>query len=206
MKYLLAISRSIDAINQTLGRLMAWLILVAVLVSATNAVIRKALNVSSNAWLEVQWILFGTVFLICASWTLIANEHIRIDIVNLQLPKRLRGWIDLVGHALFLIPMCALMLETSWPFFLRSLALNEQSTNAGGLPVYPSKFLIPLAFALLLAQAISELIKRLAMMRGAIPDTLGSGGHHAAAEAEAERIRLAAEAEAARHDEKVPSK
>ncbi|KAB2916353.1 MAG: TRAP transporter small permease subunit [Hyphomicrobiaceae bacterium] len=194
MKGLIGLSRIIDAINRLLGRVVAWLLLVAVLVSAVNAIVRKALNVSSNAWLEVQWILFGAVFLLCAAWTLLSNEHIRIDIVNGALPKRAQNWIEVVGHTLFLIPMCLVLVATGWPFFLRSLGVNEQSTNAGGLPIYPSKFLIPLAFAILLIQAMSELIKRVAIMRGRLAESAVAGGHHAAAEAE--RVLKAAQEEA----------
>ena len=134
--------------------------------SAANATVRKVFNTSSNSWLEIQWILFGAVFLLCSGWTLLSNEHIRIDIVNSMLPKRVRDWIDVIGHLFFLIPVSLLLAYLGWPFFWRSLMQNEQSTNAGGLPVYPSKFLIPLAFTLLLIQGLSELIKRIAIMQG----------------------------------------
>ena len=191
------LSQSIDRINTWIGSNVAWLILLAVLVSTVNAVIRKLFNVSSNAWLEIQWILFGAVFLLCAPWTLMLNEHIRIDIVNSLLAKKTKHWIDVIGHWFFIVPICLVMLYTGIPFFWRSLLQNEQSTNAGGLPVYPAKFLIPLAFFLLLAQGISELIKRRAIMKGMLEDTTSGGGHHAAAEAEAERLvkALAEEAE-----------
>ncbi len=184
----LGLSQSIDSMNAWIGRNVAWMILVAVLVSAANAIVRKVFNTSSNSWLEIQWILFGAVFLLCAPWTLMLNEHIRIDIVNSMLSKRLRNWIDVIGHWFFIVPICLVMLYTGVPFFYRSLMQNEQSTNAGGLPVYPAKFLIPLAFLLLLAQGISELIKRRAIMKGMMEDTSSGGGHHAAAEAEAERL------------------
>ena len=184
----LGLSQSIDSMNSWIGRNVSWMILVAVLVSAANAIVRKVFNTSSNSWLEIQWILFGAVFLLCAPWTLMLNEHIRIDIVNSLLSKRLRNWIDVIGHWFFIVPMCLVLLYTGVPFFYRSLMQNEQSTNAGGLPVYPAKFLIPLAFLLLLAQGISELIKRRAIMKGMMEDTSSGGGHHAAAEAEAERL------------------
>ncbi len=198
LKPALGLSRAIDNMNTWIGRNAAWLILLAVLVSTVNAIIRKVFNVSSNAWLEIQWILFGAVFLLCAPWTLLVNEHIRIDIVNSLLSKRIRNFIEVVGHWFFIVPICLVMLYTSIPFFLRSLGQNEQSTNAGGLPVYPAKFLVPLAFTLMLAQGISELIKRRAIMKGMLEDTTSGGGHHAAAEAEAERLvkALAEEAEA----------
>jgi TRAP-type mannitol/chloroaromatic compound transport system permease small subunit len=171
---------------------MSWLIVVAVLVSTTNAIIRKVFDQSSNAWLELQWVLFGAVFLLCTPWTLLSNEHIRIDIVNSQFPKRVRDWIDVFGHLVFLLPLTIVMTWVSWPFFLRSFSIKEQSLNAGGLPQWPAKFLIPLAFFLLFWQGISELIKRVAIIRGELQDTSSGGGHHAAAEAEAERLLAAA--------------
>lgn len=189
MKGLLVISRTIDRINGWIGRWVAWLILAAILISAGNAIVRKLFDTSSNAWLELQWWLFGAVFLLCASWTLSSNEHIRIDIVNNHLPRSARNIIDVIGHTLFLIPMCLVILYTAIPFFLRSYEQNEQSSNAGGLPLYPPKFLIALGFALLLLQGISELIKRIAIMKGDLDDTAsGGGGHLASAEAEAKRL------------------
>jgi len=170
LKALLPITRLIDAMNTWLGRRLSWLILAAVLVSAVNATIRKIFDTSSNSWLELQWVLFSAVFLLCSPWTLLANEHIRIDIVNQLLPKAVRNWIDTIGHAFFLMPLCVIMITTGIPFFLRSYEINEQSGNAGGLPQWPSKALVMIAFTLLLAQAVSELIKRVAVMRDLIPD------------------------------------
>ncbi|MBB6168294.1 TRAP-type mannitol/chloroaromatic compound transport system permease small subunit [Chelatococcus composti] len=167
---LLAISRAIDAVNTRIGRWLAWLIVVAIAISAVNAVIRKAFDISSNAWLELQWVLFGAVFLLCSPWTLIVNEHIRIDVVHARLSARVRQWIELFGTIFFLLPLCIVMLLTSIPFAERSYAINEQSLNAGGLPQWPAKMLVPLGFALLLVQAISELIKRIAVLRGDIDD------------------------------------
>jgi TRAP-type mannitol/chloroaromatic compound transport system permease small subunit len=185
---LLAISRVIDAVNTRIGRWFSWLILITVLVSAGNATIRKVFNASSNSWLELQWVLFSVVFLLCSPWTLLSNEHIRIDIVNNLLPKRVRNAIDLLGHGLFLLPLCIVMIITSYPFFVASLRINEQSPNAGGLPQWPAKALPLIGFTLLFAQAISELIKRIAIMRGKLADTPSGGGHHAAAEEEAKRL------------------
>jgi TRAP-type mannitol/chloroaromatic compound transport system permease small subunit len=186
---LLAFSRIIDAVNTVIGRWLSWLILLAIAVSATNATVRKVFDTSSNAWLELQWVLFGVVFLLCSPWTLRVNEHIRIDIVNNLFPERVRNWIDVIGHAFFLLPLTIVMIVTSLPFFLRSYGFNEQSMNAGGLPVWPAKGIILLGFILLFFQAISELIKRIAVMQGRIPDPYRSGGGHlAAAEAEAERL------------------
>ncbi len=196
MKTLLRFSRAVDTFNTRVGQLVAWAILAAILISAANATVRKVFNTSSNSWLEIQWILFGAVFLLCAAWTLLSNEHIRIDIVNGALPKRVRDWIDVIGHLFFLIPTALLLTYLGWPFFWRSLMQNEQSTNAGGLPVYPSKLLIPLAFTFLFVQGLSELIKRIAIMRGDLEDTISGGGHHAAAEAEAQRVIQVAREEA----------
>ena len=188
MKGLLAFSRTVDRLTEWIGRKVAWLAVAAIVVSAGNATVRKVFDTSSNAWLELQWWLFGAVFLLCASWTLSSNEHIRIDIVNNYLPRSARNTIDVVGHVLFLMPVCLVILYTSVPFFWRSLMQNEQSSNAGGLPLYPPKALIALGFALLLVQGVSELIKRIAIMRGDLRDTASGGGHHAATEAEARRL------------------
>jgi TRAP-type mannitol/chloroaromatic compound transport system permease small subunit len=187
LRALLALSRVIDAVNFRIGKFLAWLILAAVLVSATNAVIRKLFDTSSNAWLELQWVLFGMVFLLCSPWTLMSNEHIRIDIVNNQLPRPARNWIDVMGHTFFLLPLCIVMVVTAGPFFLRSFELNEQSMNAGGLPQWPPKGVVLIGFFLLLLQGVSELIKRIAVMRGLIPDPYAGTPHHPA-EAEAERL------------------
>jgi TRAP-type mannitol/chloroaromatic compound transport system permease small subunit len=194
MQGLLSISRVIDAMNTAIGKAVSWLILVAVIISAGNAVVRKVFNSSSNSWLEAQWYLFGAVFLLCAAWTLLANEHIRIDVVNSHFSRRTRNWIDVVGHALFLIPFCILILIDSWPFFLKSYLQNEQSMNAGGLVVWPAKVLVVIGFALLLIQGFSELIKRIAIMRGELEDVHG-GGHHEMAEAEAARLLEVAKAQ-----------
>lgn len=195
MDALLKLSRGIDALNTQLGKKVAWLILVAVLVAAINAIIRKVFNISSNAWLELQWVLFGAVFLICASWTLLAKEHIRIDIVNSHFPRTVRRWIDLIGHVLFLMPFCIIMIIHGWPFFTRSYAVNEQSLSAGGLPQWPAKALVVIGFTLLLAQGISEAIKQVGIMQGLVEDDETVAGHAAAAEAEAERLLAQAKAD-----------
>jgi TRAP-type mannitol/chloroaromatic compound transport system permease small subunit len=170
VRALLKLSGIIDGINVRIGQWVAWLVLVAVLVSAANATVRKIFDTSSNAWLELQWVLFSAVFLLCAPWTLKDNEHIRIDIINNLMPQRLRNSIDIVGHAFFLLPLCVVMVVTGIPFFLRSWEVNEQSSNAGGLPQWPAKSLVMIGFALLLLQGLSELIKRIAIVRGLIPD------------------------------------
>ena len=186
MQTLLKMSRGIDAFTRWTGKRVAWLILVAVVVSAVNAIVRKVLDTSSNSWLELQWVLFSVVFLLCSPWTLLDNEHIRIDIVNQMLPKRARSIIDVIGHVFFLLPLTVIMIITGVPFFLNSLEINEQSGNAGGLPQWPAKSLIMIGFTLLLVQGLSELIKRIAVMRGLIPDPHASQVH--AIEAEVEHL------------------
>jgi len=170
LQSLLNLSRGIDVFTRWTGKRLAWLIVAAVIISAVNAIIRKTFDTSSNSWLELQWVLFSIVFLLCSPWTLLDNEHIRIDIVNNALPKTVRNVIDVVGHLFFLIPLCIVMIITGVPFFQRSFHINEQSGNAGGLPQWPAKSLIMIGFAFLLFQAISELIKRIAVMRGLMPD------------------------------------
>jgi TRAP-type mannitol/chloroaromatic compound transport system permease small subunit len=184
LKTLLPVSRVVDAINTWIGKRLAWLILAAVVVSAANATVRKIFDTSSNSWLELQWVLFSIVFLMCSPWTLLSNEHIRIDIVNNLLPKRVRDSIDVVGHTFFLLPLCMVMIITGVPFFLVSFGQNEQSGNAGGLPQWPSKALIMIAFILLLAQCLSELVKRIAIMRNLIPDPHENQQHTLEAEVE----------------------
>jgi TRAP-type mannitol/chloroaromatic compound transport system permease small subunit len=186
VRALLKLSGVIDAANTQIGKWCAWAVFAAVAVSAANATVRKAFDTSSNAWLELQWVLFSAVFLMCACWTLRDNEHVRIDIVNNLLPRRLRNMIDIVGHAFFLLPLTIIIIATSIPFFLRSFRINEQSTNAGGLPQWPAKSLIFIGFAMLFAQAISELVKRIAIARGLIPDPHATQVH--ALEAEVEHV------------------
>jgi TRAP-type mannitol/chloroaromatic compound transport system permease small subunit len=170
LQALLKLSRGIDAFTRWTGKRLAWLILLAVVISAGNAIMRKTFDISSNSWLELQWVLFSIVFLMCSPWTLLDNEHIRIDIVSNALPKSVRNVIDVVGHTLFLMPLCIVMIITGGPFFMRSFEVNEQSGNAGGLPQWPAKSLVIIGFVFLLVQGISELIKRIAVMRGIIPD------------------------------------
>jgi TRAP-type mannitol/chloroaromatic compound transport system permease small subunit len=186
LQSLLKLSRGIDAFTRWTGKRLAWLILLAVIVSAVNAIVRKVFDTSSNSWLELQWVLFSIVFLLCSPWTLLDNEHIRIDIVNQMLPKRVRDSIDVVGHVAFLMPLCAIMIITGGPFFMRSVEINEQSGNAGGLPQWPAKSLIIIGFTFLLVQGVSELIKRIAVMRGVIPDPHAS--QVSALEAEVEHL------------------
>lgn len=179
MRPLLALSRGIDALNAWIGRTAAWLVLAAVVVSAANAVSRKLFSLSSNAWLELQWYLFGAVFMLGAAWTLRLNEHVRIDILSSHLSKRSRDRLDVAGHLLFLFPFVLIHIDTGWPFFINSFWSGEVSTNAGGLIIWPAKFVVVAGFVLLLLQGVSELIKRVAILRGIIPDEGRSGGHAA---------------------------
>jgi TRAP-type mannitol/chloroaromatic compound transport system permease small subunit len=170
MKVLLSISRAIDALNEHVGRMTYWLILVAVLVSAGNAVVRYSLNTSSNAWLEIQWYLFSFVFLFCAGYTLRHNQHVRIDILTAHLSGRKKAWIDIFGTIFFLLPMAIAIMWLSWPVFVDAYRSHEISTNAGGLLVWPARLMIPAGFLLLVLQGLSELIKRIAFLRGLISD------------------------------------
>jgi len=147
-----------------------WLILVMVLISALNAVVRKAFNYSSNGLLEIQWYLFSAIFLFLAGYTLLRNEHVRIDVIAGRLSKRAQTWIDILGTLFFLLPMAILVMWLSWPVFVEAWQRHEMSTNAGGLIIWPARLMIPVGFALLVAQGISELIKRIAFLRGLIPD------------------------------------
>ncbi|NUB43284.1 TRAP transporter small permease subunit [Fertoebacter nigrum] len=167
---LLGLSNVIDRVNEIIGKAMAWLILVAVLVSATNAVVRKVFSVSSNSWLELQWYLFGAAFLLAAAYTLKQNEHVRIDIVYGMFSRRIQHWIDLLGHLLFLMPFVALMIYYLVPYVSLSLRSGEVSTNSGGLIIWPAKALLLAGFTLLAFQGVSEIIKKIAVMRGDIPD------------------------------------
>lgn len=178
MRLLIAIATGIDRFSGAVGRSVAWVIVLAAIVSAGNAVVRKAFDISSNSWLELQWWLFAVVFLLAAPWTLAQNEHIRIDVVNNFLSRPIKHAVELLGHAFFLLPSAAMLFYTSWHFFLTSYGQNEQSLNAGGLPQWPIKALIPLAFALLFLQGLSELIKRIAVMRGDLAEISPASGYH----------------------------
>jgi len=170
LKRLLALSRLIDALNERVGRLVYWLVLAAVLVSAGNAVFRYLFNLSSNAWLEIQWYLFSAVFLLCAGYTLLHNEHIRIDVIAGRLSKRAQTWIDIFGCVFFLLPMALVIMWLAWPVFMDAYIHHEISGDAGGLVRWPVKLLMPAGFFLLALQGVSELIKRIAFLLGLIPD------------------------------------
>ncbi len=170
MKVLLAVSRAIDAVNEHIGRLVYWCVLAAVLVSAGNAIVRYSLNTSSNAWLEIQWYLFAAIFLLCSGYTFLHNEHIRIDVVSGRLSRRTQIWIDVFGTVFFMLPVTGYITWLSWPIFVNAWVSGEISGNAGGLVRWPVRLLVPLGFFLLFVQGISELIKRIAFLRGLIPD------------------------------------
>ena len=170
MNALLALSRGIDALNQRIGHAVYWLVLAAVVISATNAIVRKVFNWSSNSLLEIQWYLFSAVFLLCAAYTLLKNEHVRIDVVAGRLSKRAQTWIDIIGTVFFLMPMSILIMYLSWKTFQNAYASDEVSTNAGGLILWPARLLVPVGFFLLVLQGFSELVKRVAFLQGRIPD------------------------------------
>jgi TRAP-type mannitol/chloroaromatic compound transport system permease small subunit len=186
---LLAFSRLIDALNTRIGKAVTWLVLAAVVISAGNAVIRKTLDYSSNAWLEIQWYLFSAIFLLCAAYTLFRNEHIRIDVVAGHFSKRTQTWIDVLGTIFFLFPMVALVLYEGWPWFVRAWLSEEISASAGGLILWPAKALVPLGFFLLGLQGVSELIKRIAFLKGLIPDPTEVVAEKSPEEILAEEIR-----------------
>jgi TRAP-type mannitol/chloroaromatic compound transport system permease small subunit len=188
MKALLTISRAIDAVNERVGRVLLWLVLIMVLVSAGNAISRYLFSLSSNAWLELQWYLFSAVFLGCAGYTLLHNEHIRIDVVSTRLPRRVQVVIDIFGILLFLFPMATIIMWMSWPVFLNAYNTHEVSVNAGGLLRWPARLLVPVGFFLLLLQGVSELIKRIAFLMGRIPDP-AEKHVDAAAEAAIEQLK-----------------
>ena len=177
MSSLLGLSRLIDVINPWVGKLTMWLILAATLISAGNAVVRKAFSWSSNAMLEIQWYLFAGVFMLGAGYCLLQNAHVRIDFISSRLTARMRNWIDIVGIVVVLFPLCLLIIQLGWPLFTKALASGEMSSNAGGLIRWPVYALIPAGFALLMLQGVSELIKRIAFLRGLGPDQLSHEIH-----------------------------
>lgn len=196
MGLLLRISALIDAINERIGKAVYWLVLVAVLISAANAIVRKVFNMSSNAFLEAQWYLFAAVFLLCSGYTLLRNEHVRIDVIAGRLSPRAQAWIDVFGTLFFLLPMALLFIWLSWPVFVRTFTHNEISTNAGGLWIWPARLLVPIGFSLLAAQGFSELVKRIAFLMGKGPDPIQRHDAHAAEKELAEEIRRLAEEKA----------
>ena len=188
MALLLALARTIDRINEFIGKWVSWCILAAVLVSAGNAIIRKTLNMSSNAWLELQWYLFGAAFLLAAAYTLKQNEHIRIDIVYGMFSRRKQHWIDLFGHVFFLMPFVVLMIVYFVPYVSLSYRIGESSASAGGLVLWPAKSLLLIGFSMLGLQGVSEIIKKIAIMRGDMDDPTPFISAHEQAELDAKAL------------------
>jgi TRAP-type mannitol/chloroaromatic compound transport system permease small subunit len=171
MKPFLLLATLIDKTNNHIGRVMSWLVLAAVLISAGNAVIRYAIGDSSNAWLELQWVLIAAVFLLCAGYTLLHQQHVKIDIVYSRFSRRAQLWIDILGTIFFLWPMAFIIMWLSWPVFITAFTSGEVSANTGGLTLWWARLLVPVGFFFLILQGLSELIKRVAILRGLIPDT-----------------------------------
>ena len=188
MAPLLSLSRLIDRFTAWVGRWVAWLVLAAVLISAINAAVRKLFNTSSNAYLEIQWYLFAAVFLLAAGYTLMRQEHVKIDVVSGHLSKRTQIWIDIVGLVLFVLPLVYTVIRLSLPLAIRAYEMNEYSSNAGGLIRWPVFAILPLGFLLLGIQAVSELIKRVAFLRGLIPDPTQKAQAKSAEEELAEQL------------------
>ncbi|MCV2868603.1 TRAP transporter small permease subunit [Defluviimonas sp. WL0002] len=184
MKPFLSLARGIDRLSEWIGKSVIWLILLAIAVSAANAIIRKVFSSSSNAWLELQWYLYGAAFMLAAAYTLKENEHIRIDIFYGTRSRRAQHWIDLIGHLLFLTPFVVLMTWMTVPYAYQAWKIGQISTNAGGLIIWPARAILAAGFALLTLQAISEIIKKIAVMRGLIEDPHPFVSHQQAAEKE----------------------
>ena len=172
MRILLSFSTLIDAMNEKIGLICNWLVLLACIVSAGNAMVRYAYDKSSNAWLEAQWYMFAVIVMFGAAYTLRKNEHVRVDIFYMTLSRRGQLWVDILGTLVFLIPTCTILAWLSWPFFIQSFNVLEHSSNAGGLLRWPIKLVLPLGFALVALQGISELIKRVAFLNDYDDDSL----------------------------------
>jgi len=192
MRALLQLSRAIDWLNERVGRLVLWLVLVAALISAGNAVVRKLFDTSSNAWLEIQWYLFSAIFLLCAGYTLLRNEHVRIDVFLHRLSARTQNWVDIFGLVFFLLPASLLIIWLAWPLVVNAYVSGEMSQNAGGLIRWPVYVLLPIGFFLLALQGVSELIKRIAFLRGLIDNPMARKGAKTAEEELADEIRAVA--------------
>ena len=193
MAPLLAASRQIDRFNEAIGKSMRWLVLAAVLISAGNAIVRKAFSIGSNSLLEIQWYLFAAVFMLGGGYAFLRNLHVRIDFVSSKLSKRTNTIIDILGIIIFLIPLCLILINLSWPLFVSTWTSGEMSSNAGGLIRWPVMMLIPLGFGLLLLQAFSELTKRFAYLKGLIPEPFSVEGTKSDEEILAEELAALAE-------------
>ena len=193
MDFLLRLARLIDSLNERVGKSVYWLVLLMVLISAGNAIIRKVFSMSSNAWLELQWYLFSAVFLLASGYTLLRNEHVRIDILAGRLSHKAQAWIEIMGTVLFLLPMTVMLTVMSWPYFVRAYLDHEVSGSAGGLVLWYARILMPAGFFLLSLQGVSELIKRAAFIAGKGPDPVKRHDHNAEQELAEEIRRLAQE-------------
>jgi TRAP-type mannitol/chloroaromatic compound transport system permease small subunit len=185
----------VDWLNAQVGKWVIWLILASTVISAVNAMVRKMFNMSSNAYLEVQWYLFAAAFLLAAGYTLLHGEHVKIDVISSRLEKRKQIWIDVFGYVFFLLPVCLVILYYGIPFFLQGFRSGEVSSNAGGLIRWPVYILIPIGFGLLLLQGLSELVKRIAYLKGLIPDPTVKIVAKTPEEELAEELRRQAEAQ-----------
>ena len=199
MQALLRFSRAVDWLNTQVGKYAIWLILASTVISGVNAIVRKAFNVSSNAYLEVQWYLFAASFLLAAGYTLLCNEHVRIDVVASRLSRRGQIWVDIIGFTFFLTPICLAVLWFGIPFFLQGYNSGEMSGNSGGLIRWPVYAMMPIGFTLLLLQGWSELIKRIAFLMGLIEDPTAKRLEKSAEEELAEAIRRLADKNASTH-------
>jgi len=206
MNILLQFSKLIDALSERIGKLGMWLILATTLISATNAIVRKAFGISSNAFLEIQWYLFAAVFMLGGGYAFLRNAHVRIDFISSKFSDRTRNWIDIGGIVVFILPLCVLMISLSWPLFMRAYESGEMSSNAGGLIRWPAYLLIPAGFLILLLQSFSELVKRFAFLSGRGPDVLAHTGPSETqelakeiAEAEQQKAKQEAQSSGAQH-------
>ena len=172
MNALLKLSRQIDALTERIGKIAIWVVLVVVLISTANAIMRYTIHYSSNAFLEIQWYLFGLIFFPCSGYTLLRNEHVRIDLISGRFSKRTQVWIDIFGLLFFLMPMAIAIMLLSWPVFMHALESGEMSNSAGGLIVWPARLMIPIGFFLLIMQGVSELIKRIGFLKGLCPNPM----------------------------------
>lgn len=198
MRVLLNISGLIDRCNNWIGRMIMWLVLVTVLISAANAVMRKAFNIGSNAFLEIQWYIFAAVFMLGAGYVMLKNAHVRIDFISSRLSKRTNAWIDAIGIVVFTIPLSLVMVELGWPLFARAWSSGEVSHNAGGLIRWPVLLLVPLGFSILILQSVSELIKRIAFLQGRIPEPFSPDEHRSDEEIMAEELAARSDPAASR--------
>jgi TRAP-type mannitol/chloroaromatic compound transport system permease small subunit len=196
MSALLGFSRAVDGLNEGFGRFIRWLVLAAVLISAGNAIMRKAFDIGSNAWLEIQWYLFAGVFMLGVGYVMLKNAHVRIDFISSKLSRRTNAIIDAIGIVVFTIPLSIIMIDLGWPLFKNAFTSGEMSSNAGGLIRWPVLLLVPLGFAILLLQSLSELIKRIAFIAGKRDEPFSVEAGKSDEEALAEELA----AEAARHE------